>query len=53
MVLRLSDEEEDKEDKLQPSILYLQKLGPEYMDLVFSSSRWMFDVDSNMAFQVS
>jgi Vam6/Vps39-like protein vacuolar protein sorting-associated protein 39 len=40
------------EDKLSPSIHYLQKLGPEHMQQVFESSRWMFDMDSNMAFEV-
>ena len=50
--LRLSDEEDDKVDKLQPSIYYLQKLGPEYIDQVFSAARWMFEVDSDMTFEV-
>jgi len=49
---RLSVNEEDMEDKLWPSIQYLQKLGSEYTDLVFNYSKWMFDVDSEMAFQV-
>lgn len=40
------------EDKLGPSIQYLQKLGPEYIDQVFTYARWIFDLDSEMAFQV-
>ncbi|KAF9026027.1 hypothetical protein BDZ89DRAFT_1135054 [Hymenopellis radicata] len=52
LLKQLSVEEDDKLDKVQPSIFYLQKLGPEYMDLVFSASRWMFDVDKDMAFEV-
>jgi hypothetical protein len=40
------------EDKLSPSISYLQKLGPEYIDQVFESSRWIFEQDRDMAFQV-
>jgi hypothetical protein len=40
------------EDKLTPSIQYLQKLGPEYIDQVFSYGRWIFDMDSEIAFQV-
>jgi hypothetical protein len=50
--LRLSENEEDMEDKLDPSIQYLKKLGPEYINEVFKYSRWIFDLDSNMAFEV-
>jgi hypothetical protein len=50
--LRLSENEEDLEDKLDPSIQYLKKLGPEYINEVFKYSRWIFDLDSNMAFEV-
>lgn len=50
---RLSERETDLEDKLDPSIQYLQKLGPEHLDQILESSRWIFDQDPNMAFQVS
>ena len=39
-------------DKLGPSISYLQKLGPEYLDQIFESARWIFEQDREMAFQV-
>jgi Vam6/Vps39-like protein vacuolar protein sorting-associated protein 39 len=39
-------------DRLQPSISYLQRLGPEYLDQIFTHSRWMFELDPNMAFEV-
>jgi hypothetical protein len=42
----------DMEDKLDPSIQYLRKLGPEYIDQVFNYARWIFDADSDMAFEV-
>lgn len=51
--IRLSTLEDDMEDKLDPSIQYLQKLGPEYIDEVFRYARWIFDTDKDMAFQVS
>ena len=38
--------------KLQPTVMYLQKLGEEYMDLVFKYSRWVFHQDQNIAFEV-
>jgi hypothetical protein len=49
---RLSEKEDDMEDKLQPSISYLQKLGPEHLDQIFKSSHWMFEQDRDMAFHV-
>lgn len=35
-----------------PSINYLQRLGPEYLDLVFTYSRWIFEQDPDIAFEV-
>ena len=40
------------EDKLEPSITYLQKLGPEHIKQIFESSRWVFSMDKNLAFKV-
>ena len=39
-------------NKLYPSISYLQKLGPEYIQQVFDSARWIFEQNSEMAFEV-
>ncbi|KAK0495160.1 hypothetical protein EDD18DRAFT_1170925 [Armillaria luteobubalina] len=52
LLKQLSEEEEDMLDKLQPSIFYLQRLGPEYLELIFMASRWIFDADRNMAFEI-
>ncbi|KAF7330251.1 Rab guanyl-nucleotide exchange factor [Mycena venus] len=52
LLKRLSEQETDMEDKLSPSIYYLQKLGPEHLDEIFASSRWIFEKDSSMAFQI-
>jgi hypothetical protein len=49
---RLSEKEDDMIDKLQPSISYLQKLGPEHLDQIFHHSQWLFEKDPDMAFQV-
>ncbi|CAK5269220.1 unnamed protein product [Mycena citricolor] len=40
------------EDKLAPSILYLQKLGPDHLQEIFESGRWLFEQDRSMAFQI-
>ncbi|KAF7312336.1 Rab guanyl-nucleotide exchange factor [Mycena indigotica] len=52
LLKNLSEQESDLEDKLMPSIYYLQKLGPEHMEEIFQSSRWIFEKDSTMAFQI-
>lgn len=41
------------QDKLGPSITYLQKLGPEHIEHVFAASRWIFEQDRDLAFDVS
>lgn len=50
---RLSDKEMDMKDKLRPSIIYLQRLSPEYMDTIFRHSKWILDENADMALEVS
>ncbi|KDQ57202.1 hypothetical protein JAAARDRAFT_58670 [Jaapia argillacea MUCL 33604] len=52
LLRQLSNKESDVTDKLMPSINYLQRLGPEYLDLIFESSRWIFAQDRDTAFQI-
>ena len=40
-------------DKLMPSVNYLQRLGVEYLDLIFEHSRWVFERDRDIALEVS
>lgn len=40
-------------DKLDPTIRYLQKLGPKHVDLIFSEAKWVFQEDAQMASRVS
>lgn len=49
----LSSSRGDMGDKLGPSVSYLQKLGPEYLDQIFESARWVFEQDRGMVFEVS
>ena len=49
---RLSAKETDIHDKLTPSVNYLQRLGPEFIDLIFEHSRWVFEQDRDIAFEV-
>lgn len=52
LLQQLSENEDDIRDKLNPTISYLQKLGPEYLDQVFKTARWVFDRDREMGLQV-
>lgn len=52
MGCRLSEKEDDVDDKLMPTISYLQKLGPEHLEQIFKSARWVFEMNQDMAFEV-
>lgn len=52
MSCRLSEKEDDLHDKLMPTISYLQKLGPEHLEQIFKSARWVFEINQDMAFEV-
>ncbi|KAG5653638.1 hypothetical protein H0H81_011740 [Sphagnurus paluster] len=52
LLRQLGEKEEDVEDKLMPSIQYLQKLGSEHLKQIFESSRWIFATDPDMAFEI-
>ncbi|KAG8924938.1 Vacuolar morphogenesis protein 6 [Tulasnella sp. 418] len=45
LLKELADEEDDPMDKYDPTIRYLQKLGPTYLDLIFSWSKWVLMAD--------
>ncbi len=53
MCYRLGEKEMDMKDKLGPSITYLQRLGPEYLDTIFRYSKWILDENAEMALEVS
>jgi hypothetical protein len=50
---RLAVDEDDKLDKLDPTIRYLQKLGPNYLDVILKEADWMFKEDTTLALRVS
>lgn len=52
LLKQLSDKEPDMRDKLMPSVTYLQRLGPEYLDLIFEHSRWVFEHDVDIGFEI-
>ncbi|KAI0690617.1 hypothetical protein BC835DRAFT_1363553 [Cytidiella melzeri] len=52
LLQQLSEKEFDMRDKLVPSVNYLQRLGPEYLELIFEHSRWVFEKDRDIAFDI-
>ncbi|KAF8333851.1 hypothetical protein F5887DRAFT_991627 [Amanita rubescens] len=52
LLRELSEKEDDLDDKLMPTISYLQKLGPEHLEQIFKSARWVFEMNQDMAFQI-
>lgn len=49
---RLSKDETELEDKLEPSVRYLHALGPAYTDLVCQTSKWIFHTDFSWGMKV-
>ncbi|EAU85277.2 rab guanyl-nucleotide exchange factor [Coprinopsis cinerea okayama7 len=52
LLREVAEDEDDLEDKLDPSIRYLQRLGPAHLAQIFESARWIFDTDKDMAFNI-
>ncbi|KZT07657.1 uncharacterized protein LAESUDRAFT_742773 [Laetiporus sulphureus 93-53] len=52
LLRELSEKETDMREKLTPSVNYLQRLGPEYLEEIFSSARWIFEQDADIAFEI-
>ncbi|KAH9928648.1 vacuolar sorting protein 39 domain 1-domain-containing protein [Fomitopsis serialis] len=48
----LSEKEADPRDKLMPSVTYLQRLGPEYLEQIFGAARWVFEENADIAFEI-
>ncbi|TIA80264.1 hypothetical protein E3P98_02781 [Wallemia ichthyophaga] len=46
------NENGNEESDLEPCIAYTQQLGREYIDLILDKSRWMFDVNKDIAIQI-
>lgn len=49
---RLSDKTSDVEEKVRPTISYVQKLGPEYLEQIFDSARWVYTNDPSLVLEV-
>ncbi|CDO70890.1 hypothetical protein BN946_scf184804.g22 [Trametes cinnabarina] len=52
LLRQLSEKETDVRDKLMPIVTYLQRLGPEHLDQIFEHSKWVFEQDRDIAFEI-
>lgn len=52
LVSRFSEDEDEPADKVEPTITYLQNLGPEHIDLILLTSRWVFETDKTRGMEV-
>ena len=49
----MSDDEDDPEEKLGDTVRYLQKLGPDHLDVILEASKWVFQQDKRAGLEVS
>ncbi|KAJ3775239.1 hypothetical protein FB446DRAFT_417887 [Lentinula raphanica] len=52
LLRQLGEKEEDLDDRLYDSIQYLRRLGPENMEQVFESARWIIEQDSDRGLEI-
>lgn len=52
LLKQFADDEEDVEEKMRPTIQYLQNLGPEFIDVILEASHWLLEVDSELGMEV-
>lgn len=48
----MSEEEDDVDERLQPTIRYLQKLGPDHLDLILSTAQWVLAADRSAGLEI-
>ncbi|KAK0531875.1 Vacuolar morphogenesis protein 6 [Tilletia horrida] len=52
LLKKLSEKEDDLEDKLGPSIRYLQNLEPSFIDVILQTSHWILDESREMGMEI-
>lgn len=45
-------EDSDVEDKVDPIVNYVQKLGPDHLDLIFNASKWVFSLSPSAGLEI-
>ncbi|GAA5987416.1 hypothetical protein JCM10908_001946 [Rhodotorula pacifica] len=52
LLKRMSAEEDDPEEKVGPTVRYLQKLGADHLAVILEASRWVFAQDTEAGLQI-
>ncbi|KAJ8293712.1 Vam6/Vps39-like protein [Rhodotorula toruloides] len=52
MLKRMSEDEDDPKEKVEPTVRYLQKLGPTHLAVILDASRWVFEQDVASGLQI-
>ncbi|KAJ1026822.1 hypothetical protein NDA16_002119 [Ustilago loliicola] len=52
LLKQFADDEDDVEEKMRPTIQYLQNLGQEFIDVILETSHWLLKVDSELGMEV-
>ncbi|KAK4050609.1 Vacuolar morphogenesis protein 6 [Microbotryomycetes sp. JL201] len=52
LLRRISQDEQDPEEKIGPTVRYLQKLGSEHLGVILENSKWVFEIDKDAAMQI-
>jgi len=48
----MSEDEDDPEEKVGPTVRYLQKLGADHLEVILDASTWVFEQDKEAGLQV-
>lgn len=52
LLRRFGDETDDTNEKLEPTIRYLQNLGSDYLSIILETAHWVLGVDSEMGMEI-
>ncbi|GAA5982475.1 hypothetical protein JCM5350_000425 [Sporobolomyces pararoseus] len=52
LLRQMSDDEDDPEEKLGDTVRYLQKLGPDHLDVILEASKWVFQQDKRAGLEI-
>ncbi|KAL5525933.1 hypothetical protein ACEPAG_7271 [Sanghuangporus baumii] len=52
LLRRLSEKESDTEEKIRPTVSYVQNLGPEYLDQIFEATRWIHQLKPDAVYDI-
>ncbi|UZJ55892.1 hypothetical protein CBS101457_005212 [Exobasidium rhododendri] len=52
LLRKFGDEEEDIEEKVRPTIRYLQNLGPEHLPLILETAHWVLGIDKKLGMEI-